>query len=154
MTAAVDYNAMNAPVQVESAALLARLRDRITPPERAALEADAVTGISRYNRSTLLRMLTEPAPPHKVELSRVEALEKALKDYLNREMPEAPDGHKWIVLSCLYLAFVVREPMHPRVFVKWRRTEDGYACPAFDAHGVCRWCVCRAERAEDARRNQ
>ncbi|MDO4866961.1 MAG: hypothetical protein Q4C10_10450 [Clostridia bacterium] len=100
--------------------------------------------ISRYNRDTLLRMLDLDEPtPMPVDIGRAKALHAALRDYLNRYMPEAPEAHKWIILACLFLALVAGEPMHPKAIVGWKKAGDGYICPAREEDGVCQWCVCR-----------
>ena len=124
--------------------LLQDIRARISPAERADLQDDAVRNISRYNRATLLRILECEAPDHgRVDAGRVEALREALGEYLNRYMPDTPEAHKWIILSCLFLAFVAMEPMHPQAIVGWEKTEGGYLCLSREEGGICQWCVCR-----------
>ena len=124
--------------------LLFLLRAQITPAERNALRDNTVAHISRYNRDTLLRMLDmeEPAPAL-VDTGRAKALHAALQDYLDRYMPEAPEAHKWIILVCLFLALVAREPMHPKAIVGWEQAGGDYFCPAREEGGICQFCVCR-----------
>ena len=125
--------------------LLQDLRAQLAPAERAALRNDAVHHISRYNRMTLLRILEcEGADHDPMDVGRVEALRAALRAYLDRYMPDAPEAHKWIVLSCLFLACVAMEPMHPQAIVGWKKTEGGYLCPSREEGGICQWCVCRS----------
>jgi len=124
--------------------LLNDLRGQISPAERAALWNDTVQNISRYNRMTLLRILECEKPDYgRVDAGRVESLHTALREYLNRYMPDAPEAHKWIILSCLFLAFVAMEPMHPQAIVGWKKIEGGYLCPLREEGGICQWCVCR-----------
>ena len=124
--------------------LLLLLRSRITPAERSALRDNTVAHISRYNRDTLLRMLDMEEPtPAPVDTLRAKALHTALREYLDRYMPEAPEAHKWIILACLFLALVVREPMHPKDIVGWEQAGDDYLCPVREEDGICRFCVCR-----------
>ena len=124
--------------------LLQDLRAQISPAERAALRDDAVHNISRYNRMTLLRILECEAPEHdRIDAGHAEALHAALREYLNRYMPDTPEAHKWIILSCLFLAFVVMEPMHPQAIVGWKKMEDGYLCRSREENGICQWRVCR-----------
>lgn len=135
--------------RVGTASALKALKARVTPAERAALmDGGAGLVISRYNRETLLRMLDMDAPPagRDVDARGMAALEAALEDYLARYMPDRPEGHKWIVISCLFLACIVREPMHPREIVGWEEADGGYLCPARDTSpgSLCRWCACRA----------
>lgn len=125
--------------------LLQDLRAQISPDERAALRDGTVPNISRYNRMTLLRILEcEAADLGRTDAGRVEALRAALREYLNRYMPDTPEAHKWIILSCLFLAFVAMEPMHPQAIVGWKKAEDGYLCPSREEDGICQWCVCRS----------
>ena len=120
------------------------LKAQISPAERAALRDDTVQNISRYNRMTLLRILECEEPDYgRMDAGRVEALHVALREYLNRYMPDTPEAHKWIILSCLFLAFVAMEPMHPQAIVGWEKKEDGYFCPSREEDGICQWCICR-----------
>ena len=124
--------------------LLNDLRAQISPAERAALRDDTVQNISRYNRATLLRILEcEASDDGRLDAGRVEALHAALGEYLNRYMQDTPEAHKWIILPCLFLAFVAMEPMHPQAIVGWEKTEGGYLCPSREEGGICQWCVCR-----------
>lgn len=124
--------------------LLNDLRGQISPAEREALRDNTVQNISRYNRMTLLRILEcEEQDDGRVDAGRAEALHTALREYLNRYMPDTPEAHKWIILSCLFLAFVAMEPLHSQAIVGWEKTEGGYLCPSREEGGVCRWCVCR-----------
>ena len=143
-----EYN-MEARESADPSALLERLRGSIAPAERAALERGEGLVISRHNRETLLRMLTtDPSPDgRRVDPAVLSAMEATLQGYLDRYMPDRPEGHKWIMLSCVYLAFVAREPLHPRETVGWVQREDGYHCPAREttADSLCRWCACGGE---------
>jgi len=114
--------------------LLSSLRARITPSERNALRDNTVAHISRYNRDTLLRMLDlwEPMPVP-VDAMGAKALHAALQDYLNRYMRDDPEAHKWIILSCLFIAFAAMEPMHPQAIVGCKKLDGDYICPAREA---------------------
>ena len=119
---------------------------RISEQERAELENNEIPVISSYNRATMLRMLRDTEAREKnVDTDRAYALEDALRTYLDRYMAETPQGHKWVILSCLYLAMVAREPMHPQPMTGWLREKDRYYCRAReDSPGsTCLWCVCR-----------
>ena len=82
--------------------------------------------------------------PIAVDTALVDGLKRELEEYLDRYMREQPEGRKWIILSCLFLTFVVREPMHPQEIVHWERLGDSYRCPSMEmqAGSLCRWCVC------------
>ncbi len=123
------------------------LRAQISEEERDDLERNDLILISGYNRSTVLRLLHEDADADgTVDTERADALRRALEDYLKQYMAEYPQGHKWVILSCLYLALVAGEPMHPQRMTGWRRQGDTYFCRAREdlPGSVCQWCVCRS----------
>ncbi len=125
---------------------LKMLRARISEEERADLENDGDLVIGSYNRATMLRMLRDTGAREKtVDTDRADALENALRSYLDRYMADMPRGHKWVILSCLYLSMVAGEPMHPQAITGWRREGDRYYCRAREdtPDSTCRWCVCR-----------
>lgn len=136
---------------MRKADLLDALINCVSADERRALEkGEEGLAVSRYNRATLLRMLGMQGSAEglkaRIDGARAKELADALSAYLGRFMADRPQGHKWIVLSCLFLAFVAEEPMHPREIVHWEKRGNGYACPVRDASGdsLCRWCACRA----------
>ena len=117
-----------------------KICEQISLDERQALLDNAIPHLSQFNRATILKMLDEDP---EVDEGRVLPLQTALQDYLNRYMSETPAAHKWIILPCIYLALVVREPMHPQQIVGWEKEHGVYIFPARDETGICRWCVCR-----------
>lgn len=130
--------------------LLNRLTSAVCEDDWRRLEEnDPSLVVSRWNRATLLRMREYLAGDFDVDDAQVEALKAALQSYLNRYMEKQPEGHRWIMLSCLFLAFVAREPLHPGEVVHHRKIVEGgrivYRCPAReDSPGsLCRFCVCR-----------
>ena len=132
--------------------LLEQLAGHISDAERISLEDDGSSRelvISRYNRATILKLLSmkesdADCGPNTVDTALVDGLKGALEEYLCRYMGEQPEGHKWIILSCLFLTFIVREPMHPQEVVHWERLGDVYQCPSIEmqAGSLCRWCIC------------
>ena len=119
---------------------------RISEEERADLESNGDLVIGSYNRATMLRMLRDTESREKnVDTDLADALENALRSYLDRYMADMPRGHKWVILSCLYLSMVAGEPMHPQAITGWRREGDRYYCRAREdtPDSTCRWCVCR-----------
>ena len=132
-------------MQISRNEYLSRLRKHVSDEEREDLENGDILFISWYNRETMLRMLhIEAASDGTVDTEQAEALTHALRAYLKKYMPDYPQGHKWIILSCLFLSMVVREPMHPQRMTGWQKKGNQYECPAReDQEGsVCRWCVC------------
>lgn len=132
---------------IDASALSKSLRQLISPEELNRLRDDPTRlSIGPFNRQILLRMVEGHDPVrHVIHVSSVKGLHRALQRYLDRYMPERPEGHKWIILSCLYLTFVAREPMHPQAMVHWVVVDDVYRCPAreLSKESVCPWCVCR-----------
>ena len=127
---------------------LAMLRSEVSDAEMDALRDDDTLVISSYNRGTMERMLyTHEEFEGDTDTESAEGLSLALSSYLEKYMAEKPEGHKWIILSCLFLSMVAGEPMHPQLLTGWEKRADGYFCGAReDTEGsVCRWCVCRSK---------
>ena len=126
----------------------ARLIARIPAEDwRRLAEDDPCLVISRWNRETLLSMRDHAPGEHPVDEARAKQLEAALETYLNRYMAKRPEGHRWIVLSCLFLAFVARAPLHPGELLGHRRVGGAVLCPAREdsPDSLCRFCVCERE---------
>ena len=153
------------------------LVEQITHAEWDALDrCDPSLTINNHNREALLEMralymapgTAEAAkePPHpeldvdleaadehmhpepEVDLEAAENLARYLQEYLDEYMPDAPEGHKWIVLASLYLAFVARRPLHPidraGVVVEQLNGSTIYRCPlkVSGDNPICDACVC------------
>ena len=122
----------------------------ITPIVEEALKALPVLYYAFFfsdNRETLLSMRDHAPGEHPVDEARAKQLEAALETYLNRYMAKRPEGHRWIVLSCLFLAFVARAPLHPGELLGHRRVGGAVLCPAREdsPDSLCRFCVCERE---------
>jgi len=87
---------------------------------------------------------TEP----EVDVEAAENLARYLQEYLDEYMTDNPEGHKWIVLASLYLAFVARRPLHPidraAVVVEQLDGRSIYRCPLKvpGDNPICDACVC------------
>ena len=106
--------------------------------------------ISAFNRKTLLRLLEAiPDPDAEIPEDAVSKMSGELKAYLTKYMPDHPDAHLPVILSCVSLAFIFSEPLHAAGQTKWivQFPEDKavYYCPAREegADSLCRYCVCR-----------
>ena len=139
-----------------------KLVGQITHAEWDALDrCDPSLTINNHNRETLLEMralcmATDPAeapnehthPEPEVDLEAAENLARYLQEYLDEYMPDAPEGHKWIVLASLYLAFVARRPLHPidraGVLIEQLNGSTIYRCPlkVSGDNPICDACVC------------
>ena len=135
--------------------LLACLNGDVSDQDWRRLEAsDPGLVISRWNRQTLLRMRGFQPDGADVDDRRVEAMERTLSRFLDRHMADQPEGHRWILLSCLFLAFIAREPLHPGEIVHHRPSMEGgrvvHRCPAREdaPDSLCRFCVCQSAREE------
>ena len=122
---------------------LATLRSEISIEERLQL-LNGTLPVSAYNRATLMRLIEDSSDEEIIASRDVEDLRSALQAYLNTYMAEQPEYHKWIILSCLYLN-LLREPLHPKEVVGWRRDGDNYYCSAREDgdSSLCHWCVCK-----------
>ena len=126
-----------------------RLRSRIGNEDWSRLAGGSPDiDVNDFNRATLLRLrgfhADDDAPVDEEAAARLEAM---LADYLAEYMSDRPQAHLPIVLSCLALAFVFREPMHPVDVVGARvRVSDGaaaYYCPQHTgSETLCAYCAC------------
>ena len=123
---------------------------RITDEEFTQLKTNSPALIlSSFNRAKLLELIDFPAQEKEISPEKVKALHLALRDYLNVYMKDQPEAHKWIILTCLYLAFVKGEPLHPKEIAGYiERTDRGkrvWFCPLREGGegSICSYCVCR-----------
>ena len=125
------------------------LTARITDDEAEALRRGEGLFISEFNRAVCLRLLEAKRPGDSpVSAEKAARLEAELREYLEKYMPDHPDGHKWIILACLYLTFAERLPMHPQAAAKWIERDGRYFCPSMEPDGlICRYCMCESMAA-------
>ena len=126
--------------------LRSQLLARLTEREWHGLErGDDTLRVSGFNRDVLLHMRKrETAVCGSVADEFIEGLYIALDGYLREYMADCPQGHKWIILACIYLACVESIRMHPQNIVQCVQYADGYYCPCHSGEGsVCAYCVCK-----------
>ncbi len=121
------------------------LQERISPREADALRdggEDLV--INEFNLGVCLRLLEdESACSSPVPLEKARSLETDLKNYLDEYMQDKPAGHKWIIIACLYLTFVERQPMHPQAAAGWTEKDGHFYCPHMVQESfICSCCMC------------
>ena len=120
------------------------LFDSITEDEWAKLEWNKEKiFIGEFNRSVLLRMRDYRCDMHEdVPDGKIGKLYALLKRYLEKYMPECPEGHKWIYIACVYLTFIEKLPMHPQTVTGWVERDQAFFCPAHSGKdSVCECCV-------------
>ena len=135
-------NCLIQQVDLETARLLEQGSQERGMQERG--EAGLV--ISEGNRKTLLRMLHyELQDDRPLDLADAAGLISRLDRYLQTYMADQPEGHVWIIICCLFSAFIAGEPLHPQEATRWTYSEgEGYRCPAFEPgeDSLCNWCAC------------
>ena len=139
-------------MKISRSEFLDGLRGRISEQEMAAIKSGEIR-VSSFNRTVILRLLSgDELPEGTVDTDRADGLQSALEAYLERYMPEYPEGHKWIILSCLFLAMAAEEPLHPQQAAGWIRRGDACYCSAREDQpgSICRWCVCRSGTPEQS----
>ena len=139
-----------------------QLKKRISPEEAAMLRkgTDGLC-VSEFNRDVCLRLLdAEISTPGEsgaktsagggaVDPDDAARLEADLESYLNEYMADRPEGHKWIILACLYLTFAERLPMHPQSAAKWIEKDGRFYCRYMEEDSVtCRYCMCEKLKDE------
>ena len=129
----------------------ARLVGEITPGEWRQLKEGGFAGeISDFNRGVLLRLRecdSRDIMDAPFDADGAGRMADMLEDFLSLHLSDNLPAQRWIALSCLALAFVFREPLHPVEVVKARvRMVDGraaYFCPAREGdETLCGYCVC------------
>ena len=130
----------------------AQLKARISPREAEQLRngTDGLC-ISAFNRDGCLRLLDDiPGVTVDRDFAVIDptdaaALEADLSAYLNEYMADRPEGHRWIILACLYLTFAERLPMHPQSAAKWVEKDGRYYCPSMAPESItCKYCMCES----------
>ncbi len=135
--------------------LLQKLQHCISVSEKQALmDLDSNLLIGKYNRQSMLELLaTENAGDQNIEESRVKLLQDSLQAYLNQYMDQK-EGHKWVILACIYNAFILEIPLHPIEVTKVKTVQKDnhtqYYCPCRDTSegSLCHFCVCRNHDSE------
>ena len=128
-------------------ALLEEIVASISDGEWAALESDTCPlPVNAFNRATLLRLRKYEPESDVIEEARIEGLRSQLESFLDEHLADNPGAHRFIVASCLGLAFVLHEPMHPidRVGIRLsvHEGETQYYCPSREPGTLCDSCVC------------
>ena len=115
------------------------------PLEEGALRNDEVSKEPRLHDDGAFGECRLRDGEQAVDSASVRLLVEKLGAFLAKYMADKPEGHRWIVLACVFLAFVVNEPMHPQAVVGWEEVSLGvYVCPAHEGGegSLCRWCAC------------
>lgn len=130
--------------------LLKHLKKQIDKDEWEALADGGSLPVSHANRAILLEMSDFEPPVCKcIPDHKVARLKGLLSAYLQEYMADRSDWHKWIIMVCLFRAFVAEEPLHPREAVNYRieRTPAGvlYYCPVKETgeENICSFCPAR-----------
>ena len=80
-----------------------------------------------------------------VDDKAVETAEKLLTAFLDDTWADQPQAHKYVIGSCLALAFLFKKPLHPQEKVNYIiRVEDGkelYFCPYNEKGTLCDFCA-------------
>lgn len=132
--------------------LLKKLQESVSAEEYHQLLQNTVLHISKYNRQTILELMTRADTPEgEISSEKADALRITLENYLGIYLADQRGSWKWIILPCLYLCFICGKPLHPQEVVHYTETvENGktvYRCPMREEgiRSVCRFCTC--ERA-------
>lgn len=109
--------------------------------------------VSKYNRRILLNLREQNADfTGNVEEEQVISLSDALIQYLVKIWPEQPEAHKYVISSCLALAFLYEMPMHPQEIVQYSCVENGgkiaYVCPAKNDSIICGFCIAQPVKSK------
>ncbi len=134
---------------ITKADFLQQLQKAISLDEWKQMQAQQLN-MNAFNRSVLLEMKDAVCQDEQEVLDEKEPADLAaiIEAYLGEYLKEQPDAWKWIILSCLYLTFFAKRPMHPLdaagVQVKQAEGKIVYECPykTEDPNTTCYYCVC------------
>jgi predicted metal-binding protein/uncharacterized protein (UPF0305 family) len=144
---------------MEKAALRRAILDAFDEEEWAFLEnGGKEIPVSDFNRALLLRLRDEDRSfAGDADEALAAAMRERLTAYLARVWADAPKAHKYVIQSCLALAFLYELPLHPPETVHARTVvENGKTrrfCPMREegADSVCRFCPAEPMAALEAR---
>lgn len=75
--------------------------------------------------------------------------EELLRSFLHETWPEEPQAHKYVIHSCLALAFLFEKPLHPQGAVQYTvREVNGqkkYFCRYNEKGTICDFCAAMPE---------
>ena len=135
--------------EMEKSDLAVRILSAFDENELRRLESQTPgVPVSEYNIKTILAL----ADPEKeftgeADESGVRALEELLRDFLTRNWPEEPRAHKYVIASCLALAFIFGKPLHPERAAHYHTVVENsaasYYCPAKEPGTLCDFCAAR-----------
>ena len=129
--------------------LFRELQKSVTEAEWDALERDHNLAVSSFNRNVLLGWKNEKISDDlEIPEEQVMGLHMVLREFLETHMGDNPGGWKWVILSCIYLAFIAERPLHSIEVLDIKELSvDGktvYECPVKSngKNTPCRYCVC------------
>ena len=100
--------------------------------------------ISDFNKKVLLK-LADSEFAGDIDNNAIKTAEEMLRAFLNDTWPEKPQAHKYVIGSCLALAFLFQKPMHPQEKVHYVvHVENGkelYYCPYKETGTLCDFCA-------------
>lgn len=99
--------------------------------------------VNSFNKKVLLDLADTEFIGDIDDLS-VEKAQELLQAFLKKTWPEEPQAHKYVIGSCLALAFLFEKPLHPQEKVHYvLRVEDGkecYYCSYSEKGTICDYC--------------
>ena len=106
--------------------------------------------VNDFNRKVLTD-LADAKFEGEVDDKDVETAKNLLINFLKEMWPEKPQAHKYVINSCLALAFLFEKPLHPQESANYTvRVENGrerYFCSYNEPGTICDFCA--AEPAEN-----
>jgi len=131
--------------------LLEKLKSQVSDKELRMLEEkDPSIAISDFNREVIIELMgSSMTADGQVDEKRVELLDSITTKYLEEYLSDKPEAFKWIIISCKYLSFIKKLPLHPQFVVGYQIIEKegkiSYLCPARSTESgtSCDFCVCK-----------
>lgn len=110
--------------------------------------------VSSFNKKVLTN-LAYTEFTGEVDDKDVATAEDLLRSFLHETWPEEPQAHKYVIHSCLALAFLFEKPLHPQEVVQYTVREAGgrekYYCRYHEKGTICDFCAAEAEESPTPR---
>ncbi|WMW23432.1 DUF2115 family protein [Methanolobus mangrovi] len=115
-----------------------------------------ISCLARYNHKMFSELTDRDHPDisKEIDIEKLEDFTYRINKYMDEYAPDQRDLKEYIRIISTYLAFIVKEPLHPPgMFVTVNRmifkNGSSYYCPVKSKHilealSLCKYCVCKA----------
>ncbi len=100
--------------------------------------------VSDFNKRVLSELAEEEFTGD-IDGDAVKTAKEMLQTFLNKTWRDKPESHKYVIGSCLALAFLFEKPLHPKEKVHYIEClvegKETYYCPYNEPGTICDFCA-------------